>query len=288
VPTAELFLDARSILCESPVWDADAAGGAGELLWADITPGVLHRTAVDGSADRTSTLPPPLPSFQRRRGGGLVAALQDRIVLVDDDGGHLEELARVEHAHPGIRFNEGKCDPFGNFVVGGMDATKKAPDAGLYRITPEGEVTVLRGGFGTCNGIEFDDDGHTMWVTDTAVQTIFRAPYDENGALGEFEPWSVGHRHDGLVRDSTGDFWGAIYGAGQVLHLDAAGRILETVDVPAPNVTGITIGGRDLTTLFIGTARENATEEQLQAAPLSGGVFTYELDRPGLPARLFG
>lgn len=55
-----------------------------------------------------------------------------------------------------------------------------------------------------------------------------------------------------------------------------------------PNVTGITIGGADLTTLFVGTARENMTEDQLVAAPTSGGLFAYELDRPGLAPRLFG
>ncbi|AMM22347.1 hypothetical protein AX769_10465 [Frondihabitans sp. PAMC 28766] len=284
MPEARLFVDARAILAESPVWDADL----GELVWADITPGILHRTSATGDADRTTPVGPPLASIQRRRGGGFVAALQDRVVVIDDEGGSLDTVARVEHAHPGTRFNEGKCDPFGNFVVGAMDRDADGPDAGLYRVSPNGDVTELGGGFGTVNGIEFDDEGTTMWVTDTRVRTIYRASYGPDGPLGELVPWSTGHRHDGLVRDSLGEFWGADYGSGHVLHLSADGQLIENIDVPVPNVTGITIGGADLTTLFIGTARENLTEDQLNAAPTSGGVFAYELDRPGLAQRFFG
>jgi len=284
VTEPRLFLDARAILGESPVWDPDA----GELLWCDITAGLLHRTAGDGSEDRQTPLPPPLASFQRRRGGGLVAALGDRIVETDDEGRILRDLASVTHANPGIRFNEGKCDPFGNFVVGGMDFVSKVPDAGLYRITPAGEVTVLRGGFGTTNGIEFSDDGDTMWVTDTSVETVFRGSWNAEGQLGDLVPWSVGLWHDGLVRDERGEFWGAVYGGGVVVHLSAAGDVLERIEFPAPNLTGVTIGGPELSTLFVCSARENATEEQLEEFPLSGGVFSYALDRRGLPGRLFG
>jgi sugar lactone lactonase YvrE len=284
MPEPTLLLDARAILMESPVWDAASS----ELLWCDITLGLLHRTSEDGSADRQSELPPPLASFQPRRGGGLIAALGDRVVETDDEGRILRDLASIGHRHPGMRLNEGKCDPFGNFVVGAMEVTTEDPDAGLYRVTPAGDVAVLKGGFGTTNGIEFTDDGSTMWVTDTAVQTIFRGSYGADGLLGELEPFAVGHAFDGLVRDSRGEFWSAVYGAGVVVHLSAEGEELETIEVPAPNVTGITIGGSDLSTLYVGSARENATEEQLREFPLSGGVFAIELDRPGLPPRLFG
>lgn len=283
MPEVRTFLDARAILVESPVWDSRTR----ELVWCDITAGVLHRTTADGRVDRTIALPPPLGSFQLMRHGGVVAALQDQIVLVDAEG-EFRELAHIQHNHPGIRFNEGKCDPFGNFVVGGMDTTKKDPDAGLYRITPAGEVTTLRGGFGTCNGIEFSDDGRTLWVTDTSVRTIFRGSYGPEGALGELEPFSVGLRHDGLARDERGEFWGAVYGAGEVVHLSPQGELLDTIAIPAPNVTGVAFGGDDLRTLFVGSARENATEEQLEQSPLSGGIFAIDLDRAGLPTHLFG
>lgn len=288
MPVPRLFLDARAILCESPVWDETADAGRGELVWTDITAGLLHRTSADGAQDRETPLPPPLASFQRRRGGGLVAALRDRIVLVDDDGRNLCDLARIEHRHAGIRFNEGKCDPFGNFVVGAMDTTTKDPDAGLYRVTPSGEVTSLAGGFGTANGFEWNDDGSEMYVTDTSVETIFTASYGPDGVLGELTPFATGRMYDGLARDERGEFWSAVSGAGQVVHLSAEGELLDTIDLPVPNVTGAGFGGAGLRTLFVGSARENATEQELEEAPHSGGIYAVVLDRAGRPTNLFG
>lgn len=280
----QLFADARAILAESPVWDDDA----GELVWCDITAGLLHRTSADGSSDRAVAVPPPLASIQPQRGGGFVAALGDSVVSLDAEGRITGEVARIRHSDPGIRFNEGKCDPFGAFVVGGMDFVSHEPDAGLYRIAPDGEVTVLAGGFGTANGIEFAVDGSAIWVTDTAVSTIFRAPWTEDGTMGELVPWTTGGSHDGLVQDERGEFWSALYGEGVVVHLGASGEELERIEFPVKNVTGVTIGGPDGSTLFVCSARENATEEDLEEHPLSGGIFTCALDRKGLPPRLFG
>ncbi|GAA4669609.1 SMP-30/gluconolactonase/LRE family protein [Frondihabitans cladoniiphilus] len=284
MPEPRLFLDAKAILAESPVWDPEAR----ELVWTDITSGLLHRTAADGSDDRSTPLPPPVASFQRRRGGGLVVALKDSVVLTDDEGASPETLVEIPHLNDGIRFNEGKCDPFGNFVVGGMDFVAGEPDAALYRVTPAGDVTVLQGGFGTANGFEWNDDGSVMWVTDTSVETVFRASWGPDGVLGELIPWSVGGMHDGLVRDERGEFWGCLYGEGLVTHLSADGDLIDTIAFDAPNLTGIAFGGDDLRTLFVCSARENLTEQQLEEHPASGGIFAVELDRAGRQSFLFG
>jgi len=279
-----LLLDAKAVLVESPVWDADAA----EWIWCDITPGVLHRTSADGTHDRTTQLPAPLASFQRRRGGGLIMALGDRIVTTDDEGGDLHEIAHLPHRHDGIRFNEGKCDPFGAFVVGAMDVTDEAPDGLMYRIGPDEAVTRLRGGFTTFNGLEWNDDGRTMWFTDTGVKTIFQAQWGPEGDLAEVVPFTSGGMHDGLVRDERGEFWGAIYGEGVVVHLDQDGDLIDRIEFSAPQLTGIAIGGPDMSTLLVGSARENMSDDELARAPLSGGLFTVELDRRGRESFLFG
>ena len=279
-----LLLDAKAVLVESPVWDVDRQ----ELVWCDITPGILHRTSADGSDDRTTQLPAPLASLQRRRDGGLIMALGDRIVTTDDEGGDLREIAHLPHRHDGIRFNEGKCDPFGAFVVGGMDVTDEEPDALMYRVGPDEQVTRLRGGFTTFNGLEWNDDGSTMWFTDTGVKTVFQATWGADGELGRVAPFTSGGMHDGLVRDERGEFWGAIYGEGVVVHLDQDGDLIDRIAFPAPKLTGIAIGGPEMRTLFVGSAREEMSDDELERHPLSGGIFTVELDRAGRESFLFG
>lgn len=284
-----VFRRLRSILVESIFWDARTD----ELCWVDITAGTFHRArldgAEDGSDDRVVELPPPCSAVQPAVGGGFVAALKDAIVLLDADGRIERELARVTHSHGGIRFNEGKADPFGRFLVGAMDVTSEEPDAALYAFSADGEVETLRGGFAITNGMEWNDDGREMLVTDTAVQTVYRAPYGPGPQpLGELEPFLRGRMSDGLVRDTAGGFWNGIYGDGEVVHWTADGEVAASVALPAPNATSVAFGGPGLGTLFVGTARENLDEQALERAPLSGSIFAVELGATGRPVHVFG
>jgi sugar lactone lactonase YvrE len=279
-----VFSDAQAVLAESIIWDP----GTELVWWTDIVLGTLNAATADGTLREAVPLTPPLASFQPRRGGGFVAALGSSIVVTDPSGVVEREIARVDHAHAGIRFNEGKCDPFGRFLVGSMNTTTGEPDAALYSVEPDGATTLLRGGFGTTNGIEWSPDGDVMYVTDTSASTIFRASYGPDGVLGELEPWVVGAAHDGLVRDSDGCFWGAIYGAGRVERYAPDGALLETVTMPVPNVTSVAFGGPDMATLLVGSARENLTEEQLRDAPTSGAVFAVPTSVHGFPPNAFG
>jgi len=278
-----VFSDAGAVLVESIVWDP-----AAQLLrWTDITLGTLNTADVHGTVLSSAPLPPPLAAFQPRASGGFVVALGDTVVVTDADGVVEREVARVQHATAGLRFNEGKCDPFGRFLVGSMNLTTGEPDAALYAVEGDGTTRLLRGGFGVTNGMEWSDDGSEMYVTDTSASTIYRAPYGPDGVLGELEPFVAGAAHDGLVRDDEGCFWGAIYGGGRVERYGPDGSHLETVEVPAPNTTSVAFGGPGMSTLFVGSARENLTEEQLDEHPHSGAVFAVPTRVHGFPANTF-
>ena len=278
-----IFRDARAILAESIVWDPD-----GFVLWCDITSGLLYRCPIDGMDDTVIELPPPLASFAPAAArSGYVASLGDRVVLADAVGG-IQILARIEHAHAGLRLNEGKCDPYGRWITGSMNLTTGEPDGALYSVTADGRVRVLRGGFGVANGFEWSLDDAEMFFTDTAVKTIYRAPYSETGELGNVKVFHCGEPHDGLTIDAEGFLWGGIYGGGRVVRYTPEGVEDVTVELPAPNITSVAFGGPGMSTLFVGSARENLTEEQLEAHPLSGAIFAIDTATHGRPARHFG
>jgi sugar lactone lactonase YvrE len=283
----DTFRRSRAILVESPYWDA----GLGALCWVDITAGTLHVSPMDGSVDGEDdtvvTLPPPVSAVQPRVGGGfVVAGDRDRVLLLDASGSLERELARLPIGS-GLRENEGKVDPFGRFVIGGMVVLGEEPVAEIHRVSADGGVETLASGFGTTNGFEWSDDADTMFLTDTDVSTVFRTPYSETGPLDELVPHLVGKPSDGIVRDADGYFWNALYGEGVVVRWTPDGTIDRTVEVPAPNVTGITLGGPDLRTLFVGTARENMSEEDLEDKPGSGDIFTLRVEVPGRPVYAF-
>jgi sugar lactone lactonase YvrE len=116
------------------------------------------------------------------------------------------------------------------------------------------------------------------------VKTIYTAAYGPAGLEGAPEVFHSGAAHDGLAIDADGWLWSAIYGEGVVVRYDDTGRERERHSFPAPNVTSVAFAG---TTLYVTSARENLTEEQLEAHPLSGSVFALETSTTGFAARVF-
>ncbi|THG32349.1 SMP-30/gluconolactonase/LRE family protein [Naasia lichenicola] len=274
-----------AVLAESLVWQN------GSLHWCDIPLGTLHigsdSGAVDGSDDRVIRFDPPLASFQPRAGGGFVLALGADVVVCDETGDERRVLARISHAHAGIRNNEGKVDPTGAFQVGSMNMTTGEPDAAVYRVLGDGSVSTIRGGFGTANGFEWSADGTVAYLTDTSSQTVYRAPWTAEAGPGELQPWAVGRMHDGLTLDRDGFLWSGVYGDGAVVRLSPEGDVVERVEVPAPNVTSVVFGGDDGSVLLIATARGNLSEQDLERWPLSGGIFALRTRTAGYPVRSF-
>ncbi len=286
MPTVTVFRDSRAILAESLVWDPSRRA----MLWCDITAGTLHASGIDdpadGSADSVLSFPPPLASFHRA-GTGYVVSLGDRVVATDAAGEITRELAAIPHAHPGMRLNEGKVDPSGRWVTGSMDLTRDAPDGAFYTVTPAG-ATVLVGGVGTANGLEWSLDGRRVYFTDTSAETIYTGTYTEDGGVTDVTVFHHGSMHDGLVIDREGHLWSAEYGAGRVRRMDPQGRVVASIDLPAPNVTSVAFGGDDLGTLFVASARENLEEDDLAAHPLSGAIFAIDVGVSGRAAAVFG
>jgi sugar lactone lactonase YvrE len=288
-PTPSVFRDARAILGESLVLDDTAAEPA--MLWCDITAGLLHRSVLagdpTGADDTVVSLPAPLASFHLASVGGepgYIASLGDRVVLADEGGAIVRELARIDHAHPGLRLNEGKVDPVGRWVTGSMDLTRGEPDGAFYSIDPNGDVRVIAGGLGTANGLEWSPDGRRIYFTDTSVETIYTGEYSTDGEIDDVEVFHRGEMHDGLVIDADGWLWSAVYGGGVVVRYDPDGVERERHEFAVPNLTSVAFAG---STLYVTSARENLTEEQLRDHPLSGAVFALETETTGRSARLF-
>jgi sugar lactone lactonase YvrE len=279
----EVFRDTKAILGESLVWDR----ARGAMLWCDITAGLLHVSSldgpVDGSADATIRMPTPLASFHLADNGGFVMSLGSRVVLTDSEGHVTTELVTIEHARDGMRLNEGKVDPAGRWVTGSMILVGDDPVGAFYRVTPGG-ATVLRGGLGVSNGLEWSLDGTRVFFTDTSVASIYTGTYTDEGDILDVETWHHGTPNDGLAIDVDGCLWSGLYGGGCVVRYDPTGTELERIELPAPNVTSVAFAG---STLFVATARENLTEQQLEDNPLSGAVFTIETSTSGVEPRSF-
>ena len=281
-----VFRRSAAILAESLVWDSSLRS----MRWCDISTGELIRSAINGPTngdrDERLGLPAPLASFHPSA-DGFVVSLGSRVVIIDEQGAEVRELAAIEHAHSGMRLNEGKVDPSGRWITGSMDLTREQPDGAFYSVTEEG-ARVLFGGVGTANGLEWSLDGTRVYFTDTSVSSIYTGSYTRSGEIKDVAAFHHGAPHDGLTIDSEGCLWSAEYGRGRVTRFDPKGRELLSIELPAPNVTSVAFGGDSLSTLFVASARENLSERALGEFPLSGAIFAIDTAVQGRLAAVYG
>ena len=92
-----------------------------------------------------------------------------------------------------------------------------------------------------------------------------------------------GGRPDGAAVDSEGNYWCAMYEGGRLLKFAANGELLADVPVPACCPTMPCFGDDDLKTLYVTTARQKRSPEELRSLPQSGCVLAMRVDVAGLP-----
>jgi sugar lactone lactonase YvrE len=279
-----LFREAIAPVSESIWWGPNEG-----LYWCNSLEGTIHvsalGTAINGLDDRILRVPPILAAFAPAPDGFVVAG-ENAVALVNPVGGFLRTLARIPHRGEQVRFNEGKCDPYGRFIVG-TTSPDGFSNSSIYSVEPNGEWRSIYDTAGFVTGMQWSDDGSRMWFTDTRLSTIFTCDYSPYGAMSNVQPLVVGVRGEGLVRDVDGGFWTS-GGGGKVAHWDDGGTKTLEFEVPARRVTSLAFGGPELSTLFIATSRVGLVPSELNASPLSGSIFGIETATHGYPTRPFG
>jgi len=280
-------LDARASLGECPLWSGEERA----LYWVDINAPSLNRFDPATGENRVLPMPASIGSFVFRDAGGFVVALRDGIFIADAHGTIVGGLAAAPYDTAHHRFNDGRCDPQGRFVVGAMNERRDAADAALYRVDSAGRLEKLFGGLKIRNGLAFSPDGRTMYHADTPTRTIRTFDYVPDGrptnahVLVAFDGET--ERPDGGAVDSAGNYWTALYRGGEVRQFSPDGDLLARYPVPAMCPTMCAFGGDDLRTLYVTTARQQREPEELARLPQSGGIFAMRVDAPGLPEQRF-
>ena len=275
--------DTSDILGEGPLWDVEEQA----FYWVDIRGRALRRYDWAAGSVRTWTTPEMVGSLALRRAGGMLLALQTSISLFDPASGRLESLAAPEAGRGNMRFNDGKCDRQGRFWVGSMDDGSRGPDGTLYRVDAERGCVPMVTGIVTPNSLCWSPDGRTMYFSDSRSQVIAAYPFDT--ASGELGAARVFYRvqppaiPDGATVDAEGHVWCALYGGSQVVRIAPDGRLARSVELPVRQPTSCQFVGPGLDVLFVTTAKQRLSEEELARQPLAGALFALDPGVKGLP-----
>ena len=273
----------RDRVGESPLWDPAQRA----LWWVDIEACAIRRLGLGDSALQSWTLPERVACVALHAEGGLVAALETRIVhaaLNADGGAVLATLAPARHERADMRFNDGRCDRAGRFWVGSMvrDMGANAAAGRMYRLDPQGFPAVHIDNLYTPNGLAFDPDGRGLWWSDShpLSQCIWHAPLAEDGTVGRRRLVVDMHdqpgRPDGAAIDVDGGYWICANDGGRILRFLPDGRIDRTVMLPVSKPSMCSFGGDALDTLFVTSIQP--AQPQGDDIELAGEVFAL---RPG-------
>jgi sugar lactone lactonase YvrE len=289
ISEAELIIPAKAILGEGPCWDTET----GVLYWVNILDKKVNIYDPRTGNNREIQLDQMVGTIVPRESGGLVTALQNGFYFLDPDTEKLTPIHDPEAGKPENRFNDGKCDPYGRFWAGTMSLSEESRQGSLYCLDTDLKVTSKQENLTISNGLAWSPNHKYMYLIDTPTKKVTRFDYDldtghiENSVEVVSFPEGIG-APDGMTIDEEGMLWVAHWGGAQISRWDpATGKQLSSIPIPALNVTSCTFGGENLDELYVTTARNKTTEEDLKRFPEAGGVFKVRPGVKGLPAYTF-
>jgi sugar lactone lactonase YvrE len=283
--TVDCVVRRNDALGEVPLWCPESA----KLWWVDVKAPALQSFEPQSGAHRRFDLPGrSVGSWGFRKAGGMVLAMQDGLYAYTSQTNACKRLVAIEADREMHRLNDGRCDRHGRFWVGSMHETdREAPRGSFYRIDPDLAVKKVFGGITVPNSVAFSPDDRRMYFADTHSRRIEVFDFDRDaGRLSNRRLLADTSHHagvpDGSTVDVDGGLWNAEYRGARVVRYTPQGRIDQIIELPVSQPTSCAFGGKHLDTLYITTAAQKLTAEQLKREPLAGSLFAVRMSTQGI------
>lgn len=151
---------------------------------------------------------------------------------------HHDGTTRTVLEEPG-RPNDLAFDAVGNLLFTCPNNGRSEPLGYVCCRAPDGTVTCIAEGLQFANGLAFI--GEDLVIAETYHQRLWRGRWDAVARRWDGRVWATGldgaPGPDGMAVAADGTLWVAVYGSGQVMAVDASGRIVRRIDVPGRNPT---------------------------------------------------
>ncbi len=289
---AELIIDAKNAVGESPLWHPREQA----LYWVDIPAKALHQWK-SGQDMQTWYASEMIGCIAMHASGGLIAGMESGVfhLNIRSDGSMQEKrLASVHHVTQGMRFNDGRCDRQGRFVAGTMlmNMADSHQEGCVIRYENSSDLKQLISGLHTPNGMAFSPDGRTMYLSDSHPKSQIIWAFDYDTATGMPTNRRVFHdmtslpgRPDGAAIDTDGCYWICGNDAGLIHRIDPRGQLDYSISVPVKKPSMCSFGGADMKTLYVTSIRPANID--LADQPLAGGVFALRPGAQGMAESFF-
>lgn len=221
------------------------------------------------------------------RPGSWIAAAGTGIAMITEPGELRWISTLTEGAPTPVRMNDGLCDPAGRFWATSMAYDNTPGVGGLYRIDPDGTVTLALTGLTVPNGPAFGPDGSQMYLASSIDGRIDVYTVEDDGSPSvgrQFVQLDANLWPDGMTVDDEGYLWVAIWNGSAVHRYSPDGELDGSVWLPTSRPTSCWFGGPDRSRLFITTATYGLDPDDDAA----GRVYAVDVGVRGPAAVPFG
>jgi sugar lactone lactonase YvrE len=267
------------------------------LYWTDINRFLIHRYSPANGDVRTWKFNEPVTALTLTENADrIVVVLGSSVILwAPETDARSKPIFQLD-GWPKVRCNDARADPRGSLWVGSMlnnvnpDGSGheiKGNEGELFRLDPDGEVTVWRRGIGISNTVAWSPDKRQFYFADSLANVVWVYDYDsESGSIANERPFLKDFPRglpDGSTVDSEGFLWNCRFYGGCIVRMAPDGTIDRVVEMPVRNPTTCTFGGDDLKTLYVTSASSDGSPEDRFA----GGLYKITTDVAGQPENKF-
>lgn len=266
----ELVFYIDSSLLESPCWDAK-----NQIIYCvSIEQCIIYGINTQTQEVKSYPTNGQVGCVVINEAGQLISAEKEGIYQINPITSHRTLITQLE-TNPEMRYNDGKLDPLGDFLVGTKGYLEEKPNEGQLYWFDGKQSKVLISNTTISNGIGFSPCGNKLYFIDTPTKKVGCYSYNAQEGTAEFEKYlleipGTGYP-DGMCVDKDGNIWVAEWEGGKVCKWDIeTGKKIQEIVLPCTRVTSCCLGGENLDWLYITTAKDKVGR--------GGGMFRVLLN----------
>jgi len=275
---ANLYIKLNMKLGEGPVWSSKN----NSLYFIDTLCCKLYKYDYINENLKEFTFNGAIGCFALGEDDLIYIMLPDGLYSFNESNEELVFLDRPDDMPKDFRFNDGKCNPLGDFIVGSMAYEGDIPTGSLYKVHNNKFSTIVSSKFSIPNGLAWDLEKDLFYHIDTPTKEV--TVYDYNKSNGEISNPRLAFKTpvdfcspDGMAIDKEGMLWIAFWDGYKVARFNPnTGECIDTIELPCQRPTSVVFGGPEMNELFITTAAVHNADGEL-----SGSVFKAKVEVGG-------
>lgn len=260
-----------SILGEGLFFDESS----GYLYWVDILGNKIYQFSInDKKLENSFDIPLSPSSILDLNNNRLKYTNKLGVAQLNLTNGRIEQLIDISHDTQLFRSNDGVKLKDGTFVFGTMGYQPDKKFGIIYKTNKVNSIDVFELGIHIPNTfIELEDE---ILISDSYKKITYSYPKDLNNKPKIWADFSKeSFTPDGGVLTEDGRIFIAMWGGAKIIELSIDGKIVQNINLPVLQPTNCIFASDNW--LYVTSAKEGLTENQLAEYPLSGKTIKIHL-----------